>query len=506
MNKDGRTKNVGRNVVFNLTCQMINVLLSFISRTVFIKILGADYLGINGLFTNILTILSFAELGVGGAIIYNMYKPLAENDIEKLKSLMALYKKAYTLIGTFILILGLCIVPFLDLLIADKPDIDENLSIIYVLFLMNTSFSYFFLYKRSMIIADQRAYVVVVIEQIITFIKTVIQIILLLLSHAYLVFLVTQVVCTLLTNSVVAYKADKLYPFLKEKAAPLEKKEQKQIFTNIKAIVFYRLGSSILNGTDNLIISAMLGVTPVGLVSNYTLIITTFNTLLTKVKDAFVASIGNLNATEGTEKQYNIFLKLQLICFWMYGFCTIGLFTLGNDFIRLWIGEDYLLSQIVLLSLCLAFFENGVHFAIYTYRTTLGYFVQGRLTPLFAAILNIILSIVMCKVMGLSGIFFATVISRLLTYGIIDPYLVYKNAFKKPFYMYYIRYAGYVLFYFIILVISELIIGEIAIAGLLGFIIKMGVVTLLFNGISFAFFYRTKMFKEILVSLRSIIR
>lgn len=501
MNTDSRTKNVGKNVTFNLLCQLFNILLSFVSRTVFIKILGAEYLGINGLFTNILTILSFAELGVGSAIIFNMYRPIAEGDKAKLRSLMRLYQKAYIAIGCFILVMGILLLPCINFFIAEKPNIPENLSIIYVLFLINAASSYFFLYKRSIITADQRDYIAVVIEQIVTFIRTIVQILILVLFRKYILYLVIQVIGTIVSNALIANKADRLYPFLKEKADPLSSGEKKQIFTNIKALVIYRLGSVVLNGTDNLIISSMLGVIPVGLTSNYLLITTTFNSLLVKIKDAFVASIGNLNATENSEKSYNIFKKLLMLCFWLYGLCAVGIILLGSDFIELWIGNDYILPEIVVVSIALSFYESGVHFAAYTYRTTLGYFVEGRFAPLCAAILNIVLSVLLCKLCGLSGIFFATVISRSLTFGIIDPYLIYSKSFHKPLIEYYKQYGGYLILHVIITLICKVSINLVAITGISGLILKIVIVVGIYNGIMLLALAGNPMFKEIIITL-----
>ena len=171
--KESRTKNSFKNFQFGAITQVINTIFSFISRTIFIKVLGEEYLGVNGLFTNILTVLSFAELGIGNAIIFSMYKPIAENNKDKINALMKLYKKAYNIIGIVVLLIGICVVPFLDFIIKDPPNIHENIEMVYLLYLLNTSLSYFFTYKKSIISAQQKEYIINTYKIIFIIIKNV---------------------------------------------------------------------------------------------------------------------------------------------------------------------------------------------------------------------------------------------------------------------------------------------------------------------------------------------
>lgn len=501
-----RTKNVSINMIVALACQAINLVLSFVSRTIFINVLGADYLGVNGLFSNVLTILSFAELGIGSAIVYSMYKPLAVGDTDKLGSLMALYKKAYRAIGIFVAVAGLCVTPFLDYIIKNKPNISENLSLLYLLFLFNTVASYFFVYKKSIIIADQKNYLVLTITEIVHVIQIVAQAVFLVLTHNFLIYLILQVGCTVLENIIAAVVANKMYPFLKQKATPLSREESKNIFKNVRALALYRFGSVILNGTDNILVSALVGVTEVGLVSNYVLLNSSCNAILTKITGAFTASIGNLNAISDDKKKYDVFNKILFISAWLYGYVSVGLLTVTKLFITTWIGNEYLLDTVTNIAIVAGFYVAGMQFATYTYRTTLGYFVQGRIAPLCAAILNILLSVLLCKWIGLAGIFIATPISRFFTNGLVDPILIYKYTFRKNPISYYIKYFAYILLFICIGIICELCVVKINIGGWLGVILDAGVVTLIFNGIMLLIFCRTKMFKELAESFMSLIR
>lgn len=501
-----RTKNVSVNVVVALVCQVVNLIINFASRTVFIKTLGADYLGVNGLFTNVLTILSFAELGIGNAIVFSMYKPLALGDTEKLGSLMGLYKKAYRIIGIIVAAVGVCITPFLGLIIRNAPDISENLSLLYLLFLFNTVSSYFFVYKKSIIIADQKNYIVLALTEGVHIIQIVAQIVFLYLTHNFIIYLLLQIVCTIIGNIISSVIADRLYPYLKQKSAPLDKDESHNIFKNVRALAMYKFGSVILNGTDNILVSALVGVTEVGLVSNYVLLNTSCNSILSKITDAFTASVGNLNVIGDDQKKYDTFNKLFFITAWLYGFASVGLITVTTPFITSWIGTEYLLDNVTAIAIVTGFYVHGVHSVAYTYRTTLGFFVQSRYIALWSAALNIILSVVLCKWIGLAGIFIATPISRIFGVGITDPILIYKKAFRKNPIIYYIKYAGYILLFLTIGGTCSFVVNHISIAGWFGVVIQVVVVTFIFNSMMIAIFCRTSMFKSLIEHLKYVLK
>lgn len=498
LNRTRRTENVVKNAGFAVVIQLLTLLLSFFSRTVFIYVLGTEYLGINGLFTNVLTILSFVELGIGNAIIYNLYKPLAQDNTRKIQSLMAFYAKAYRIIGFTVFTLGMVLMFFIKYIIKDVPDIEDNLYFIYFLFLCNTTISYFFVYKKSIIIADQKNYIVLFYQQVCQFVQVFLQIIFLLITGNYILFLLIQIVCTLLNNVVMARKANKMYPYLMNKKVDrLSSKERTNIFENVKALFLYKFGSVILNGTDNIIISAFLGVTAVGLSSNYLLVISAVTTILGQFMSAFTASIGNLNAGEDQVSKERVFHKLFFISAWIYGFCGACLYLLLNPLIEVWLGEEYLLSGSVVFALVLHFYVNGVQFAGYTYRTTMGLFVQGKWTPIVAAFLNIILSLILVHPLGLTGVFLATSIARLMTTSIVDPYLVIHNGFSKSPISYYIKNLLFATLFVILVLNIKVALAFVSIKGFIGLITKLFVITILFNTALIAICYRMRDFQEL---------
>lgn len=501
-----RTKNVSHNMIVALICQITNLIVSFIARTVFIKTLGAEYLGVNGLFSNILTILSFAELGIGNALLFSMYRPLANGETSKICSLMALYKRAYNIIATTITFAGFCVVPFLQFIIKQKPDIPENIYFLYILFLLNTILSYVFVYKKSIIIADQKNWIVLLTKQGGHITMTIAQIVILIYTHNFILFLILQFTFTLLENIVCSAIADRMYPYIKLKGQVLPKDETKAIFQNVKSMAFYKFGSVILNGTDNILVSAMVNISTVGIVSNYALFNSACNSILGNITSAFTASVGNLNAIGTQDQKYNVFKKILFLTAWLYGFCSMALIFLSKELIPVWLGSDYLLSTFVVISIVSEFYIQGIHTAESTYRITSGLFVKGRFAPLVGSIVNIILSIILYKIIGLAGIFFATPIARMTTIGIVDSLLVYKNVFHQNPMKYYITNILYLLIFIVLGIVSNYCSTHIYISGWFGFVVKTFVFSFVFNLLFVMMFYRTTMFQELLFSIRQIIK
>ncbi len=498
MAENTRTKNAMINALTGSAMQAVNVVLGFVSRTVFIYLLNSDYLGVNSLYTNILTVLSFAELGVGSAIVFSLYKPIADEDKAKIQALMKLYRTAYWFIGCVIFVLGLCVIPFMDYIIKDAPDVKENLILIYILFLINTSVSYFCSYKKTLITASQKDYIVQIYTRVFQLIQIVLQSIFLLLTHEYLIYLIIYIVCTIGQNIALSIKADKLYPYIKEKNDnKLSREETKSIFDNVKALFIYKFGSVILNGTDNIIISAIINVSTVGITSNYTMLMNNVTNVIGGAINSLTASVGNLSVKGSKDQIKSVMHQLLMICVWLYGFIAIGFFILANEFIDLWIGKGYLLDNVVIFAILFSLYVNGVQYAAYTFRTTQGLFVQSRWVPLISAVVNIVLSIWWGKVIGLTGIFIATGISRLCTTTIIDPWLVYKNNFNQKPYEYYLKYVFETIGVVINGVIQVWLIAVIPINGWIGFFVKGFVICITANLVFLLEFGWTKDFKAL---------
>lgn len=439
MSNEGRLKKSTKNMAIGMLYRVLTMITAFIVRTIFIKCLSNDYLSVNGLYSSILNMLSLAELGFSTAMVYSMYKPLAEKDYRKLSQIMRLYKRAYFIIGSVILLAGLALVPFLDLIIKNKPDID-NLTFYYLLFLLNSVISYwFFAYRSSVLQADQKAYVISNYSSIFNLIKTVAQIIVLLVFKNFTVYLVTQMVCTILQNIAISIRAKKDYPIFNNSKEELPKEEKKKIFNDVRALMLQKISFKVLNTSDSIIISALVGINWVGLLSNYIMIEQAIVAVLSQITSSISASLGNFFAKEDKESGYLIFKRIEFMNFWLYGFSAIALITLSNPFVKIWLGDNYVLGTLVIIALFTRFFMEGYINTMSTFRSTLGLFTQGKYLPLLVASINIALSIGLSFPLGLAGVLLATPISRMCVNGWYMPLVVHRDGFNKSVKPYYAK-------------------------------------------------------------------
>ncbi len=505
--KKTRTQNVIKNMWVGTMFQMISLILGFVSRTIFIRILGSEYLGLNSLFTNILTILSFAELGIGNAIIFSMYKPLANDDYPKLKKLTNFYKEVYTKIALIMIGVGIIIIPFIPHIIKEVPNIKESIYLIYFIFLMDTSVSYFFSYRTSIINADQKNYIIITYTYIFRIIQITLQLTLLYFTHNYMLYIILQLLNTIVTQLFLARKSKKMYPELVNlDNERLEEKERKSIFSNVKALFTYKFASVILNGTDSIIISKYLGLVTLGLYSNYYLIINAIAQIISQVLNAFTSSIGNLIAKESIEKDKKVFH--QLFYFTGLIYCIIGtcLYILFNDFITLWLGKEYLLSNFVVAMIVTHLCFNGMQFTTFTYRNAAGKFDYYRYAPVVSAIVNIVLSIIFAKIMGLGGIFLATTVSRAISAGWIDPLIVYRHVFNEGPKEYFINYFKMLIRLALIFIIVFYIAKYITVTSIVTFIIKGAVLAISCGLLYILLTFKTEEYKGIKGALLHFIR
>lgn len=488
---------------------VFNLVFSFVNRWVFIQCLSADYLGVNGLFTNILSMLSLAELGIGSAIVYALYKPLAEHDDEKVASLMKLYSKAYTIIGLVVAVLGLCLLPFLNLIITEQPNINENIYVLYLISLFNTSITYFFSYKSSLIIAAQRNYIVVSVSYAISFVQYISQIIILYTTHNYLIFVLTQSAFSLIYNVTISIIADKFFPKIKsKKIKPLPKEEKKSLFANVRDLLIYKISSILVNSTDNILITFFKGLATTGVISNYTLVSSMMNSLLSQVFNGLTASIGNHNALKNNDEKYKMFSFLNLLNFWLFGWTSLGFIFCSSDVIELMFGSEYIMPIEIPIIIAINYYTVGMMNAVWTYKHTMGLFRYGRSLQFLTGIINIALSVILGYSLGLVGILLATTFSRLFTSIWYDPYAIFKHGFKKSPLKYYFTYIFYIILMLIASGICYAIFTFINCNILLRCILKIIICSIVFNGI-FIIVFRKKSefikFKEVISNILNMI-
>lgn len=495
MKERSRTKNSVINSSTSIVTQVLLVILNFIAKTVFIRIMGSEYLGINGLFSNIITMLSLADLGIGMALPYILFKPLANKDNKKIKLLMDFYKKIYNVIGLIVIIIGLSMVPFLGFMIKDPSHI-ANLTLIYSLFVIHSAASYFFVYKRFLIVSDQKGYIVSRMTFILSALLNVVQIIILVLYKNYILFLLSSIIFVIIQNLWLSHKADQMYPFLKEKTKEkLAKEDIKDITKNVSALFIYKIGTVITNGTDNIVISKFIGIIAVGIYSNYILIVGSINGILFQIFNAITSSIGNLVVTTNDDHSEKVYQNLNFFNFWLYALFSICLLVLINPFIHLWIGDKYLLSFSVVLLLALNFYITGMQSVTTSFRTAYGLFWIKKYVPIIMVTINIVASIVLVRYVGIAGVVFGTVLSRLLTTVWIDPYVVYKYGFKTSPKKYYETYLYYLFVFLVFSTIIYYLTSQIIINSILMWLATGMIAFLLFNGLFILLFQRSREFK-----------
>jgi O-antigen/teichoic acid export membrane protein len=497
-----RTINSIRNIITGLGGYILNTLLGFISRTIFINCLSMDYLGINGLFTNILTILSLAELGIGTAIVYELYKPLAMDDKDKVASLVKFYGRAYKFIGIVVGIFGLCMLPFLNMVITEAPDIKESIYLIYTIYLFNTVSSYFFAYRSSLITASQQHYIVNGLNYIVTILQSTVQVALLLLTKEYMPYLIVQTIGTFIYNILISHIAKMKFPYIVSKnIKPLEKIEKKSIINNVKALMVIKLGGVLVNNTDNIIISYFSGLATVGYTSNYILLMGTLNTLFSQFFFGITASVGNYNAIESKEKKLELFNFINLANFWLFGWAAIGIAVVSNDIIKLWLGNQYLLPISIPCVLALNFYILGMQNAVWTYKTTLGLFRYGRYIILLTATTNLLFSIYLGNLWGVFGILFATTIARVITNVWYDPYAVFKYGLEELPLKYFRKYLYYAVVLFLTACLCFFLCSFIDISIFWDVIVKIIICSIIPNVIFFLIFHNKNEFKYLITLL-----
>lgn len=501
-----RTQNTAKNIIWGYVGNMLSLLVQFVSRTVFIYTIGVSYLGINGLFSSVLGMLSLSELGIGTAINFSLYKPVAEGDREKVKSLMALYRTAYRVIALVIALIGLLLLPFLPYLINGADNI-PNISFYYLIFLFNTVSSYFISYKYGLVNAEQKGYIINNLNSIFTVIITIGQIVVLLLFKNYLAYLVVQAILQLGQKIYIGFYLDKRYSYLRDKnIKPLSKSETDSIKKNVFALMIHKIGEISIYQTDNIIISMFINVTLVGMVSNYNLIITSVTTFITIIFNSVTSSIGNLIAVETKEKQLEIFNIYNFIGFWLYGFTCICFWVLFQPFIELWIGSANLIDEQSLALIIISQYLTGQRLTVNNMKTAGGIFDQDKYISLCQGLINLVVSLVMVQLCGLAGVYIGTVVSGLFA-NIVRPIIVYRHMFNVSARNYFLKFSIYLLVTCTTGVLLKIVSASVVHQVTWGrFIMMLLICVVTINIGFFAIFFKSTEFAGVVQRVKSIIQ
>ena len=438
INSKSRTINTTTSIAWGFVNKILSILLPFATRTVIIRFLGVEYAGLGSLFTSILSILSLTELGIGSALVFSMYKSVAEEDIDKINAYLNFYKKCYRIIGSIILIIGIILLPLLPLLVSKDLPSNINIYILYIIYLLNNTASYFlFSYRSSIFEATQRVDIKSNIASIILILKEITQLLLLILFKNYYFYVLCIPIFTISENLIISITASKLYPTIKAKG-DLTKDDISPIKEKVFGLMFQKIGSIVLSSVDTIVISAFLGLKLLGIYNNYYYIINALFGFFAIIQHALVPSVGNSIITASKEKNYNDFKKFQFLYIWFSIFCSACLLSLYQPFMKIWVGEENMLEFGIVVLLAAYFFFFKLNDICYIYRGAAGLWTEWKFVNLIAAIANLAINITLVNFIGIYGIVASTIICLMFIYTPFFTYPLFIRYFnsKKLFYIY----------------------------------------------------------------------
>lgn len=492
-----RTKNAGRNILFGIILKVYQIIMPFVMRTVMIYYMGIEYAGLNNLFLSILQVLNLAELGIGAAMIYSMYEPIAKNDDKKICALMNLYKVSFRIIGIIVLVLGLVIFPFVPNFIAGSVPSELNVYTLYLMHLSVTVISYWlFAYKNSLLYAHQRTDINSKVLLLTNTFQYVFQLVSLFVFKNYYLYLLVSIITQIATNIITSIVVDKIYPKYKAQGK-IDVETGKNIKKHVLGLVTNKIGSTVLNSTDSIIISSFLGLSILATYQNYQFIITAVISIVIIVYQACLAGIGNSLILENKNKNYQDFKTMNFIINWISTFCCSCMICLFQPFMKIWIGDSYLLNMPIVICLVVYFFIYQIEQLIGMYKDAAGIWYEDRFRPLITAIGNVILSLILVRAWGLYGVKIATIICITV---LSLPWLI-ANLFKYIFpneseVKYCLSLCGYVIVTIVNCCITYFVCSFINDTGIISLVLKIILCGIVSNVINLIIFIKNKELKK----------
>lgn len=499
-----RTKNATRNIIFGLILKIYQIFVPFLMRTAMIYCLGVEYLGLNSLFTSVLQVLNLAELGVGSAMVFSMYKPIAEDDNEKVSALMNLYKLYYRAIGLVILALGLILCPFINVFIKSGVPADINVYVLYLMNLSATVLSYWlFAYKNCLLNAHQRNDISSKIALVTNTILYGVQFFILFFVKNYYYYVWAIIIMQVIVNIVTAKQVDRMYPQFKAKGK-LSKAEIKIINGRVRDLFTSKIGGLIVNSADTIVISSFLGLKVLAVYQNYYYILTAVIGFIGVAFGACTAGIGNSIIVETEEKNFNDLNKFTFIVSWIAGVCCCCFLCLFQPFMELWVGKGLMLGFSAVICFCIYYFVFEINALLNLYKDASGIWHEDRFRPLVTAVSNLAMNLIMVQFWGIYGIILSTVLSMVFV-GM--PWLLH-NLFTTIFDKKYVK--GYVLKLFkyslvtiLCCIITYFICYNIHFTLIIDIIVKGIICCTVPNLIIIVFYRKSKEFKESLTLINN---
>lgn len=444
------------NVAATVATNFIILITAFVVQKVLVYTMGTDYNGLNGLFGSIISMMSLADLGIGTAIIYHMYRPVAENDKERINSLLLFYKKCYLVISGIVLVIGLAVSLFLPYLVGEA-NIHDNIYLIFALFLIDCLCSYFLAYKRSILYADLMNYVADLIYFATYMLQNALQIYVLLIYRNFVLFLIVKSMGKVISNLLMSIYITRKYPYTRTHSAqPLDKATRQDIYQKVHGLLCHKLGQLLVTGSDSIVLTGVLGLGAMNLYTNYHLIIGGITSLLNKIFETLTNSVGNFLLDSNPEKRYDVYKKIDFLDFWLFGCTAAGMYAVLQPLVLLWLGKDFLLGKRIVFVLVINFYLEGMRGSVITFKNAAGIFHQDRRIPIIEAVINLVTSIVLAKLFGIAGVFMGTIISAGIVYFYSYPKYVCRPLFNMPYGKYIWQTVKHFLLIFLILILTEL--------------------------------------------------
>ena len=484
----------------------VSALLPFVVRTGLIRTLGASYAGLNGLFTSIIQMLSLAELGFSSALIFSMYKPIAENDADTVCALMALYRKVYRIIGAVILTVGFALIPFLPKLIHGSVPSDINLTVLFLVSLADTSIGYWLYgYRESLLYAAQRQDIISRVSLAFRLLLNTTQLLLLIFTRNYYAYAIVMPVFTVLRNLIVNRTTRRLYPqFVCRGKLPAE--STKEIWKKVAGMFLYKISGVTRNAFDSLVISAWLGLHELAVYQNYYLLLNSVTNLLNRIDNAITASVGNAIASETVEKNYSDFTTLFFLYGWGGSVLTVFFYGLYQPFMIMWMGEEMLLSFPIVICFCIYFYMLMIGNICYVYRQAAGLWWEDRLRPVLSSVLNITLNILLVKNYGVVGVLLSTIICLVfLDFG-LSARVLFRKYFHKPMTPYFLQTLSNAAVTAAACYLSGLLCGLVPWKGVPELIARFVICAIVPNILLFSAYFRTNTFRKSVKLVKKIIR
>ncbi|MGN0318671.1 MAG: lipopolysaccharide biosynthesis protein [Lachnospira sp.] len=429
--KTDRTRNVSRNFTWGMFQRIVSSLFPFITRTVMIYTIGLSYVGLSGLFSSVLMVLNLAELGIGNAMVYFMYKPMAEENVDEVCALLAVYRKCYRVIGLVILGVGICLFPLLHFLVNGEVPSDINLEMLFAVYLLNNVLGYFlFAYRRSLLIAAQRSDYLSKVGTLIQIFSSLMMILALLMTRNYYLYILVMPLSTIVSNLLVAVLTWKLYPHYQCKGR-IPVSEQKKLKKMVSGLMMQKIGGIVNESVDTIVISGFLGLVTLALYQNYFVVISTVMGFVSMLNSSLTPSIGNSIASETVEDNYRLFNNLNFIYIWIVSWSSICMLCMFQPFIRLWLGEECQFGMEMVLLFVAYYFVYRWCDVIGLFQEACGLWWETRLIPITGAVLNLVVNIALVKTIGLPGILISTILSILFVYDLGSSRALFNTYFKS---------------------------------------------------------------------------